>query len=603
MKYLDVAEAMYAMGANVLPIKNGKKPYIEWDRLQTERQSLEELKSFDWDACTGLGIVCGINGYVCIDLDKMKTNEAVISFLKVLGLNESYSWRVKSGSKTGEHIWVRVTTPLPFDKGVVFGKSKDGSFDHLEIRWKECQTLIPPSVHVSGNVYEWVNGQPVIGPHEVSVDAIINAFESCAYLKTDDPNNVDPKYKKTEYSEIIANGVSEGMRNDKLASLAGHYKKLGMEYSEAVEVLKLWNSRLIMPMLVNEVESTLTSIYSYPSTDIVLRTGMEMSLMATPILNDIVDGIIGERSFNFLAGEEGGGKSLLAMNLALSIATGKKDFLGFPIKKYGKVLYLNNELPFPVFLNRFKTMRTSLSKDELAKMDNFLTPEYIKPIKESWDDITKLIVTKSPVLLILDCFYWAHDKKENDSSEMKEIMRKLVALRDQFGIAVLVVHHTKKGVRHELMHNDDMRGSQVFSASADSTLQLRRSAQDGAQRIFKPTKLRNGTDENQKARLLELNGHNLWFSDKGIVNEEDHIAVIGQHRDDSDKKIDWKVIFGAAPKLKRKDIVERCKGVGMSDRTVDRKLDKAVDDKVLRKSEYGEYEIIGNDSPTPPAIQ
>jgi hypothetical protein len=82
--------------------------------LQTERQSLEELKKYDWDKCSGLGIVCGINGYVCIDFDKMKTNEAVISFLKVLGLNENYSWRVKSGSKTGEHIWVRITSFLPF---------------------------------------------------------------------------------------------------------------------------------------------------------------------------------------------------------------------------------------------------------------------------------------------------------------------------------------------------------------------------------------------------------------------------------------------------------------------------------------------------------
>lgn len=352
----------------------------------------------------------------------MKTNEAVTSFLKVLGLNESYRWRAKSGSKTGEHIWVRVTTPLPFDKGVLFGKSKDGSFDHLEIRWKECQTLIPPSVHASGNVYEWVNGQPSIEPHEVGVDAIIEAFESCAYLRAEDPNKMDPKYKKTEYSEIIAKGVSVGTRNDQLASSTGHFKKLGTDYSEGFEVLKLCNGSLVTPMPDNEVESTVKSIYSYPSSDIVLRTGMEMNLMKTPILNDIVDGVIGEKSFNFLAGEEGAGKSLLAMNLALSIATRLPNFLSYKIKKHRKVLYLNNELPFPVFLQRVKKLRTKFYHHQSKHLGNFPTPEFIHRLQESWEDIVKILGLENPILLVLDCFYWAHSGKENDASEMKAIM-------------------------------------------------------------------------------------------------------------------------------------------------------------------------------------
>lgn len=596
MNLLETASSMHSMGANVLPIKNGKKPAVEWDRLQTERQTKEEIQSYDWNNSTGLGIVCGINGFVCIDFDKIKSNDVVVAFLKELGFNEKYTWRVKSGSGTGEHIWVRVTEPLPFNKGVIFGYSKDGSFDHLEIRWKECQTLIPPSVHASGNAYEWVYGQPQIEPHEVRIDAILSAYQACAVLKLDDPKKMDPKYTKTDYSDVLLNGVPEGKRNDTLASLAGHLRKMGHEFSEGIEILKMWNNTLKNPMPVNEVEATVTSIYSLPSTDIVLRNGMEMNLMETPVLNDIVEGIIGENSFNFLAGEEGGGKSLIAMNLALSIATGRKDFLGFPIKKHGKVLYLNNELPFPVFLKRFKTMRTHLESSELSKLENFMTPEFIKPIKESWDDIGKLIVKNDPCLFILDCFYWMHDKKENDSSEMKDIMRKLTGIRDQYGVAVLVVHHTKKGVRHDLMHNDDMRGSQVFGASADSIFQLRRSAMNGAQRIFKPTKLRNGMDESMKSRLLDLNSYNLWFEDKGIVNEEEHLAVVGQRRDEGDKKIDWTVIFGKDVKLKRKDIVERCKGVGMSDRTVDRKLENAID-KILKKSEYGEYELIVKDPP------
>ena len=41
---------------------------------------------------------------------------------------------------------------------------------------------------------------------------------------------------------------------------------------------------------------------------------------------------------------------------------------------------------------------------------------------------------------------------------MKEMMRRLVELQEKYNIVILVVHHTKKGTRHDTMHNDNMRG-------------------------------------------------------------------------------------------------------------------------------------------------
>ena len=392
-----------------------------------------------------------------------------------------------------------------------------------------------------------------------------------------------------------------------MASLTGHFRKLGMDYTEGFEVLKLWNGSLATPMPDNEVESTVKSIYSYPSSDIVVRTGMEMNLMETPVLNDIVEGVIGEKSFNFLAGEEGAGKSLLAMNLALSIATGLPKFLSYKIKRHGKVLYLNNELPFPVFLQRFKKMRRKFFHDQSKNLGNFLTPEFIHPLQESWDDIVKILGMENPILVVLDCFYWAHSGKENDASEMKTIMRKLISMRDQYAVAVLIVHHTKKGVRYDTMHNDNIRGSQVFSASADSNLQLRRSGQDGSKRVFKPTKLRNGNDELMKAHLLGLEGDELWFLDEGEVNEQDHLPVQGgTGRKSAEDKINFSEIFGADKELQRKDIVERCKKLGFEDRTIDRCLESAsASDGALVKPKYGWYSLkptVDPATPVKPAV-
>ena len=401
----------------------------------------------DWDVCTGLSAVSGVNGYVCIDIDKIKNAAVVAAVLQGLGLTEEYQWQVQSGSGEGRHIWVRASDPLPFKKGVLWGYSKDGSFDHLEIRWKNCYTILPPSQHASGNKYQWLKDEPIDEPMMVSDEAILAAFEAVAHVRVEDPSKDKPEYKKTRYSEIIMNGVDEGQRNETLASMAGHLRKQGLEYSEALQWLKLWNGTLRSPLPAEEVENTLKSIYSYPSSEIILRDGMEMNLMERPVLNDIVEGVIGEKSFNFLSGEEGAGKSLLAMNLSLAISTGLPNFLHYRINKHGKVLYLNNELSFASFLQRFKTMRTKFYHEQSKNLGNFLTPETIGPLSESWEDIVKILIRENPTLVVLDCFYWAHNGQENNASEMKDIMRKLVALRDKYGVAVLIVHHTKKGVR------------------------------------------------------------------------------------------------------------------------------------------------------------
>ena len=176
-------------------------------------------------------------------------------------------------------------------------------------------------------------------------------------------------------------------------------------------------------------------------------------------------------------------------------------------------------------------------------------------------------------------------------------MRKLISLRDQHGVAVLVVHHTKKGTRYEPMHNDNMRGSMVFGASSDSVLMVRRSAKDESIRVWKPTKLRNGDDEMRKARLLSLDQDLLWFLDIGEANEAEHIAVQGEVRKSSaDDKIDFVTLFGTDTELSRKQIVGRAQTYGFSNRTIDRCLkEESRSNGILSQPRFGQYSIKPKD--------
>jgi hypothetical protein len=317
-----------------------------------------------------------------------------------------------------------------------------------------------------------------------------------------------------------------------------------------------------------------------------ILNGMEIAQMDIPAQSYLVKDLLSEQSVNFLSGEEGCGKSLIAMNLALSIAVGAKKWLDYEITKRGKALYLNNELAFADFARRLKTMCESLPA--AGDISNLIVPKEVPALNECWNTLTTTCEREKPCLIIVDCLYFAHDKDENDSSEMKALMRQFLALRDRHNLALMLIHHTKKAARYERMHNDQMRGSNVFGGMTDTVLQMRRSAADEGKRIIKPTKFRHVSDEHRKCRLLSLNPETLWFKDEGETDESEHIATAGQTAEET---IDFAEVFRDKKELSRKEILERCQPLGYDERTIDRILKKAKASGTLKVPRYGYYAL------------
>ena len=213
-------------------------------------------------------------------------------------------------------------------------------------------------------------------------------------------------------------------------------------------------------------------------------------------------------------------------------------------------------------------------------------------LEEIWTQLTRMIKEHKPVMVVLDCLYWAYDKEENDSTEMKALMRRLVELRECFGIVIMVVHHTKKGTRNETMHNDNMRGSSVFGGALDTALMFKRSATDETKRLLKPTKLRHGNDDARKVRLLEIEPVTLRLTDLGEADESVHLPNPNSSgRPTAEEKIDWKTLLGNDTLLQRKDIVDRASMYGVSSSTVDRLLRNVVKDNTLTPNGHGKYQL------------
>jgi RecA-family ATPase len=98
--------------------------------------------------------------------------------------------------------------------------------------------------------------------------------------------------------------------------------------------------------------------------------------------------------------------------------------------------------------------------------------------RRSLDDT---VAELQPRLLVLDPFVRLHRIDENASGEVAPLLAFLRELQRRHGIAVIVVHHAKKGAGH-VRAGQALRGSSEFHAWGDSNLYLRRNrdSRDGS---------------------------------------------------------------------------------------------------------------------------
>jgi hypothetical protein len=82
-----------------------------------------------------------------------------------------------------------------------------------------------------------------------------------------------------------------------------------------------------------------------------------------------------------------------------------------------------------------------------------------------------------PALLVLDPFVRLHRIDENASAEVAPLLDFLRGLQRRYQVAVVLVHHARKGASH-VRGGQALRGSSELHAWGDSNLYLRRNADD-----------------------------------------------------------------------------------------------------------------------------
>lgn len=140
-------------GYMAVPIKaGGKSPHISaWPhvRWESEEQVREAFTRWADEGATNVGLLLGVasTGLIDVDMDHPKTVRLRDFFLPPTSMRTGRPGRPLS------HYWYRVEDmdALP---GTRRHKMPDGSVS-VELRTNGSQTVIPPSVHPSGEKYRW----------------------------------------------------------------------------------------------------------------------------------------------------------------------------------------------------------------------------------------------------------------------------------------------------------------------------------------------------------------------------------------------------------------------------------------------------------------
>lgn len=179
-KYASIYHTHF--GFNVLPVR-GKRPTIKWDKWQSEKQTIEDIEKMDWNKSTEVGICIGLDDLRLLDFDAIKNAEILENFITDLELPANYPWVVESGSGQGFHISFRTKESDSLkrtigDKAVYkLEMKKEGYCKHIELRWKNCQTVFPPSKHKSGGAYKFFYNEPKEAPVYIDNEILLKVLE------------------------------------------------------------------------------------------------------------------------------------------------------------------------------------------------------------------------------------------------------------------------------------------------------------------------------------------------------------------------------------------------------------------------------------------
>lgn len=253
-------------------------------------------------------------------------------------------------------------------------------------------------------------------------------------------------------------------------------------------------------VLSNEIQADvsqfLTSTEVAPTGLLLIKTGVQWLQDAStqPIPNMLFDVLWHESEVCILFAETGLGKSILAVQIAESIASGKA-IPGIRLEAQPQpVLYLDFELSEKQFEKRYSIdwqQPYQFSSNFLRAQIN-TDAEY--PAGVTFEQyllfaIEQAVVERGIKVIVVDNITYLRRDTER-AKDALPLMKELKALKNKHGLSLLIIAHTPKRDASRAITRNDLQGSSMLSNFADSMFCIGKSSTDASARYIKQIKER-----------------------------------------------------------------------------------------------------------------
>jgi hypothetical protein len=188
----------------------------------------------------------------------------------------------------------------------------------------------------------------------------------------------------------------------------------------------------------------------------------------------LVQDLWSDQAVGILGGEPKCCKSFLALDVAVSVASGAACLRQFPVRRSGPVLLFPAEDSLAVVRQRLEGIAAAAQVPfDSLPLEVITAPSLRLDTAADCLRLSDTVQELRPILLILDPLIRLHRVDENDATQIAGLLSYLRELQRQFALAVMLVHHARKD-SHASRPGQALRGSSELHGWGDSNLYMRR---------------------------------------------------------------------------------------------------------------------------------
>lgn len=473
-----------------------------------------------------IGVATGRkSNLIVVDIDEAK-GAKLSDLYKIVDKEKIDTLAAKTGG--GRHLY------FSYPIGTEIKNSASRLAYAIDIRGDGGYVVAPPSNHVSGNSYEWLDYEKIL-PFPDELIKFLNSQQTQILNGNGNGLIVPAPRELLKVPEII----SEGSRNETLTRIAGSLRNIGLNQVEMEAAISQLNHRICNPPLdAREVMEITRSVSRYETENLREtvedeETDAERDYLRLNTLKpfafssfreqkfekkEILAFHIGKRDIAMVAGATNAGKSTFIRNGVLCLAAGRPFDPFIP----------ERAKPVKTLLIDFESDAEDL-KPDLVQMFDVFTPDEKRRIDENlivlpkglvngelfqlnkhWEYVTKLITFNNIELIVVDNISSAFDlNDENSNAEVtKKVVKPLLKLAYSTDCATVFVHHFGKKANDGDIYAG--RGASALQGLSKTVINLYGdvSAGDTATIACEKRKADGGTKYRE---VFKLNSETRWF--------------------------------------------------------------------------------------------